>query len=380
MTESKSNPFDAELLVMIGDIAKSQPEVEEKPDRYEITVDTTEIQGNAIEALKQAVAGRLGKRLLVTHTLDAAVVFNVEYDPTEYPEQIRTRLVEPDATAGTRYCRTLLEVDAIQVRRDNLDDLLRFTGGGTMTIQRTPNGRAVYSFPDGNGILIDAPETYYIVREPDGRLTTRPEREFNREFEPKDVSVPKEPGDKGCGNCANFTNEDVNGNGYCEASNANNRAALCRVKSTNPKINKAMNKREKFLKEIAEVINRNSLEAHFNDTPDYILAKVAVEAMENFAEASARRDNWHGFKEADKPGEVVRNEDCDNCPVRGLCPEHKKPEAFDVPKEVQEVVEFFGKMFPGSKVEIHRVEMPRRNPRDKSRGKNKRKNRKGGEQ
>lgn len=47
-----------------------------------------------------------------------------------------------------------------------------------------------------------------------------------------------------------------------------------------------MNKREKFLKEIAEVINRNSLEAHFNDTPDYILAEVAVEAMENFAEAS----------------------------------------------------------------------------------------------
>lgn len=79
-----------------------------------------------------------------------------------------------------------------------------------------------------------------------------------------------------------------------------------------------MNKREKFLKEIAEVINRNSLEAHFNDTPDHILAKVAVEAMENFAQASAQRDNWHGFKEADKPGEVVRNEDCDNCPVRGI--------------------------------------------------------------
>lgn len=129
-----------------------------------------------------------------------------------------------------------------------------------------------------------------------------------------------------------------------------------------------MNKREKFLKEIAEVINRNSLEAHFNDTPDYILAKVAVEAMENFAEASARRDNWHGFKEADKPGEVVRNEDCDNSP------EHKKPEAFDVPKEVRAMAEFFGKMFPGSNVEIHRVEMPKRNPRDKRRAKN----RKGG--
>lgn len=378
MTESKLNSFDAELLVMIGDIAKSQPEVEENPDRYEITVDTTEIQGNAIETLKQAVAGRLGKRLLVTHTLDAAVVFNVEYDPTEYPEQIRTRLVEPDATAGTRYCRTLLEVDAIQVRRDNLDDLLRFTGGGTMTIPRTLNGRAVYSFPDGNGIFIDAPETYYIVREPDGRLTTRPEREFNREFEPKGVSVPKEPGDKGCGNCANFTNEDVNGNGYCEAFKCEQSCGVMPCQEYKPKINKAMNKREKFLKEIAEVINRNSLEAHFNDTPDYILAEVAVEAMENFAEASARRDNWHGFKEADKPGEVVRNEDCDNFPVRGICPEHKKPEAFDVPKEVRAMAEFFGKMFPGSKVEIHRVEMPKRNPRDKRRAKNQRKNRKGG--
>ena len=185
--KSKLNPFDAELLVLIGDIAKSQPDVEGKTDGYEIMVSTTEIPGTAVEALKQAVAGRLGNRLLDTHTLDAAVIFNVEYDPTEYPEQIRTRLTEPDATAGTRFCRMLMEVDAIQVRRDNLDDLLKFTGGGTMTTPRTPDDIAVYSFPDGNGIFIDAPEKWYIVREPNGRLTARPEREFNREFEPKEI-------------------------------------------------------------------------------------------------------------------------------------------------------------------------------------------------
>ena len=189
MTESKLNPFDAELLVMIGDIAKSQPEVEEKPDRYEITVDTTEIQGNAIEALKQAVAGRLGKRLLVTHTLDAAVVFNVEYDPTEYPEQIRTRLVEPDATAGTRYCRTLLEVDAIQVRRDNLDDLLRFTGGGIMQIPRTPGGLAVYSFPTENGVMLDVPEGNFIVLTPDGKFGKMDMQTFMANFEEKDANT-----------------------------------------------------------------------------------------------------------------------------------------------------------------------------------------------
>lgn len=223
MTESKLNPFDAELLVMIGDIAKSQPEVEEKPDRYEITVDTTEIQENAIEALKQAVAGRLGKRLLVTHTLDAAVVFNVEYDPTEYPEQIRTRLVEPDATAGTRYCRTLLEVDAIQVRRDDF-----------------------------------------------------------HEFRTADYARKHKA--------------------ICESEK---KAKLVNTCKGSPII--------------------------------YVRPTVQME----------------------------------NQPERKR--EYKKPEAFDVPKEVEAMAEFFGEMFPGTTVEIHRVEMPRRNPRDKRRGKNKRK-------
>lgn len=133
----------------------------------------------------------------VTNTTAAMIQINA---PRYNCEIVETALAGGDRV---RIC--------VKGAKDDLDDLLRFTGGGTMTIPRTPNGRAVYSFPDGNGIFIDAPETYYIVREPDGRLTTRPEREFNREFEPKG------PGDKGCGNCANFTNEDVNGNGYCEA-------------------------------------------------------------------------------------------------------------------------------------------------------------------
>lgn len=235
MEKSKLNPFDAELLVMIGDIAKSQPDVEEKTDGYEITVAITEIPGTAVEALKQAVAGRLGNHLQVTHTLERAVVFNVEYDPTEYPEQIRTRLVDPDATAGTRYCRTLLEVDAIQVRRDNLDDLLRFTGGGTMTTPRTPDGRAVYSFADGNGIFIDAPESWFIIREPGGRMYAKPERDFKREFEPKGISEPTRHDDKGCGDCANFTNEDVNGNGYCEAFKSEQSCGAFRCQEYKPK-------------------------------------------------------------------------------------------------------------------------------------------------
>lgn len=162
-------------------------------------------------------------------------------------------------------------------------------------------------------------------------------------------------------------------------------------------------KKEAFAKELAGLINRLSLESEFNDTPDYVLANVAVEAMEQFARNSARRDDYHEFRTADyeKKRNAILNqkqghtkEDCANCPVAQFCPdnvlreyrnenprrEYKKPEAHDVPKEVQAMAEFFGDMFPGTTVEIHRVEMPRRNPRDKRRGKNKRNNGKGGKQ
>lgn len=57
--------------------------------------------------------------------------------------------------------------------------------------------------------------------------------------------------------------------------------------------------REQFINEIAEVVNRNSMEKAFNDTPDFILARIAVEAMEMFTRVSAHRDDYHGFRTAD---------------------------------------------------------------------------------
>lgn len=64
--------------------------------------------------------------------------------------------------------------------------------------------------------------------------------------------------------------------------------------------------REQFINEIAEVVNRNSMEKAFNDTPDFILARIAVEAMEMFTRASAHRDDYHGFRTADSTGNIKR--------------------------------------------------------------------------
>lgn len=97
--------------------------------------------------------------------------------------------------------------------------------------------------------------------------------------------------------------------------------------------------REQFINEIAEVVNRNSMEKAFNDTPDFILARIAVEAMEMFTRASAHRDDFHEFRTADydrKYKAICESEKkakpvntCKGCPLINVCPAvqmEKQPE------------------------------------------------------
>lgn len=77
---------------------------------------------------------------------------------------------------------------------------------------------------------------------------------------------------------------------------------------------------DKFEKELAELINKHGLEKKLGDTPDYILAKVAINAMVNFSGATKARDDWHGFRNADKPkDEKPASNNCDECPNSRYC-------------------------------------------------------------
>ena len=174
MNKQVLSPFDCDMCAMIEDITKQEIEVTASDTSIRLSWAQNGSEGNdtpeaqRIEALKQAIRGRLGDRFIEFFYADGRQSVYMKYDP----EEMRTRLTDPDATEGTRYCRTLLEVDAIQFRRDNVDDVLRFTG---------------------------------------------------------------EPTNKGCGDCANFTNEDVNGNGYCEAFKSEQSCGTCRCQEYKPK-------------------------------------------------------------------------------------------------------------------------------------------------
>ena len=98
-------------------------------------------------------------------------------------------------------------------------------------------------------------------------------------------------------------------------------------------------KEKSFAQELAALINRHGIDAKMN-TNDWILAEVAIDALSAYGKANQ---------------------------LRGI-----KPEAFDVPKEVEAMAAFFADMFPGSEIQIQRVDL-KKNPRNKCRAKNKRK-------
>ena len=63
-----------------------------------------------------------------------------------------------------------------------------------------------------------------------------------------------------------------------------------------------------FKEDLIELINKHNIEAACNDTPDYVLASVAMEAMTSFASNSCDRDKFHGFTTADKMKEKDEKE------------------------------------------------------------------------
>lgn len=193
--KSKLIPQDGDMCAMINEVTKMYPGICEHAENYTIHVSTDGIKPEIIQALTGAISGRLGQRFITSETSKHGIIYYVNYgDWEQYPEEIRMEQVKKTKVPGTKHCRKLKEVDAIQVDRDKLQDLQRFTGGGTMTIPRTPNGVAKYEFTDNHGLIVTVYERWYIIREESGRMYGMDMREFLRDFEIKgDYIIADDP-------------------------------------------------------------------------------------------------------------------------------------------------------------------------------------------
>lgn len=189
-------PFDAETFLMIEDVTGTEPEVTEKENYFELKMYAPDKEERIIEAAIYAVQGRYGKRIKDVRTIKEqnllrGAIFFVEYKKGagNLPNEVARKFRRAGETAGDIYCRRLLEVRALPVKRDNWEKLRIFTGGGIMQIPRTPGGLAVYSFPTENGVMLDVPEGNFIVLTPDGKFGKMDMKTFMANFEEKDANT-----------------------------------------------------------------------------------------------------------------------------------------------------------------------------------------------
>lgn len=196
MKESKLTPFDVETVLMVKSVTGHEPEITEKAELFEMRMYVDDRNEYIVEAAIDAVIGRYGMRVRAVEHIREEIflrgaTFFIEYEKgaENLPNELRTNLGMPDETAGDIYCRRLLEVRALPVKRDNWEKLQIFTGGGTMQIPRTPGGLAVYSFPTENGVMLDVPEGNFIVLTPDGKFGKMDMQTFMDNFEEKDANT-----------------------------------------------------------------------------------------------------------------------------------------------------------------------------------------------
>lgn len=188
MSKTRLSPFDYDMCVMIENIAKDQLRIETDDNKIRLILSVCEMEENKKTAIKQAVKGRLGERLDWIDEQHSNLIFSFSADP-EYlnaPDQYRFDLEEPKDIPGTTYCRKLKEVKAVLFDLRNVDEIIAFTGGGTLTTPSKMNeAPATYEFPTENGTLLKVFEGEYIVKDENGRFSKMHKTTFENDFEPK---------------------------------------------------------------------------------------------------------------------------------------------------------------------------------------------------
>ena len=144
---------------------------------------------NVVIPLFEAIKSRLGDRMVDSFNNEylRAGIVTFKLADVDFPQEFgdMNKKWKDDEDEGNTYAHKLQEVKAIKVERYNVEKLINFVGGGQMTIPRTPNGIAVFSFLNNGGAYLDASEHDYVVRVGESRFKVVPAKEFENEWELK---------------------------------------------------------------------------------------------------------------------------------------------------------------------------------------------------
>ena len=144
---------------------------------------------NVVIPLFEAIKARLGDRMVDSFNNEylRAGIVTFKFADVDFPKEFgdMNKKWKDDEDEGNTYAHKLQEVKAIKVERYNVEKLINFVGGGQMTIPRTTNSIAVFSFLNNGGVYLDAPEHDYVVRVGESRFKVVPAKEFENEWELK---------------------------------------------------------------------------------------------------------------------------------------------------------------------------------------------------
>lgn len=167
--QSRLTPSDSELVMMIESLVNCGLEIRNGGDCWFVHVPYPQkVDADVLAAIMAAIEGKAGNRLREIKDMpdENSFLVYVNFSEKELPELEGWAgdQMKPDMSAGTAKLYKGEIVLALIVGRDNIDRLIKFTGGGEMEIERRPGGKAVYHFVDqATGLMRHVPEGDYIV-------------------------------------------------------------------------------------------------------------------------------------------------------------------------------------------------------------------------
>ena len=171
-------PFDVETLVMMESVSGQTTKIEDSRTGFLVYMSIAGLDSAQKKAVAEAVEGRWGRRLVTLKMFDEKLSCKVTYamDSDKMPREIRGDYTSPSDVDAPRFVSVVKYVRAMRVDRDNLDVLMRFTGGGSMPKYDV----AYYEFPDDKGIIRRAKEGDIILRDAAGQYTIMAEALFRQ--------------------------------------------------------------------------------------------------------------------------------------------------------------------------------------------------------
>ena len=159
---NKFTPYDSELLMMIESLTGDVPIVTKEKEYYTIEVRVDALSDEVRNAIADAIAGRLGDRIISIYEGKGSLFYTVHYGE-DCGELICSEQFGPgDISESNVFYIPETALRGLMVLPSNFDRLVRFVGNGSW--ENRPDGNNVFQFLNASGtVFCDAPEGSYLV-------------------------------------------------------------------------------------------------------------------------------------------------------------------------------------------------------------------------